>query len=90
MQSCTNLEQGNRRFKIYGFVPKARDLESEENTAADENCYIVVASLDLSMAFDMVNTGLLIRRLQIMGMPSDLICLIRKWLTGRTFYVQVV
>ena len=41
------------------------------------------------MAFDMVNTELLIRRVRIMGMPADLINLIREWLTGRTFYVQV-
>ena len=56
--------------------------------AADENCYVVMASLDLSMAFDMVNTSLLVRRLKNMGMPGDLISLIREWLTGRTFYVQ--
>ena len=41
------------------------------------------------MAFDMVNTELLIRRLRIMGMPLDLINLIREWLVGRSFYVQV-
>ena len=28
--------------------------------AADDKCYVVMASLDLSMAFDMVNTNLLI------------------------------
>ena len=41
------------------------------------------------MAFDMVNTSLLIKRLRVMGMPLDLINLIREWLVGRTFYVQV-
>ena len=48
-----------------------------------------MASMDLSMAFDLVNTELLIKRLKIMGMPSDLIRLIREWLTGRSFYVQI-
>ena len=57
--------------------------------AADENCFVVMASLDLSMAFDMVNTELLVRRLRIMGMPADLVNLIREWLVGRSFYVQV-
>ena len=57
--------------------------------AADENCFVVMASLDLSMAFDMVNTELLVRRLRIMGMPGDLVNLIREWLVGRSFYVQV-
>ena len=41
------------------------------------------------MAFNMLNTELLVKRLQIMGMPLDLINLIREWLVGRTFYVQV-
>ena len=64
-------------------------LQSLIARAADENCYVVMASLDLSMAFDMVNTELLIRRLRIMGMPLDLVSLINEWLVGRTFYVQI-
>ena len=41
------------------------------------------------MAFDLVNVELLIKRLRVMGMPADLIKLIREWLVGRSFYVQV-
>ena len=41
------------------------------------------------MAFDLVNTELLVKRLQIMGLPKDLINLIREWLKGRSFYVEV-
>ena len=41
------------------------------------------------MAFNMVNTEVLVKRLRIMGMPVDLINLIREWLVGRSFYVQV-
>ena len=48
-------------------------LQSLIARAADENCYVVMASLDLSMAFDMVNTVHLIKRLRIMGMPVDLL-----------------
>ena len=33
--------------------------------AADDNHYVVMASLDLSMAFDLVNTELLIKTLKI-------------------------
>ena len=36
-------------------------LQSLIARAADDNCYVVMASLDLSMAFDMVNTELLIK-----------------------------
>ena len=48
-----------------------------------------MASLDLSMAFDLVNTELLVKRLKIMGMPNDLINLIREWLSNRSYYVQL-
>ena len=48
-----------------------------------------MASLKLSMAFDIVNTELLIKRLKVMGMPMDVIELIREWLVGRSFYLQV-
>ena len=64
-------------------------LQSLIARAADENCYVVMASLDLSMAFDLVNIELLLKRLGVMGFPSDLIALIGEWLTGRKFYVQV-
>ena len=52
--------------------------------AVDENCFVLMASLDLSMAFDLVNVELLVKRLKIMGFPQDLITLIREWLTGRS------
>ena len=48
-----------------------------------------MASLDLSMAFDLVNTELLVKRLKIMGLPNDLKNLIREWLKDRSFYVEV-
>ena len=48
-----------------------------------------MASLNLSMAFDLVNVELLIKRLKIMGMPNNLIKLIKERPTGRSFYVQV-
>ena len=61
-------------------------LQSIIARAADENCFVIMASLDLSMAFDLVNTELLVKRLKVMGMPNDLINLIREWLTGRSYY----
>ena len=64
-------------------------LQSIIARAADEKCYVIMASLDLNAAFDLVNVDLLIKRLRIMGMPSDLIKLIREWLIRRSFYVQV-
>ena len=44
--------------------------------AADDRCFVIMASLDLSMAFDLVITELLVERLRIMDMPQDIFQLI--------------
>ena len=43
----------------------------------------------MSIKFDIVNTELLVKRLKIMGLPMDLINLIREWLSNRSFYAEV-
>ena len=58
-------------------------LQSIMGRAADENCFVIMASLDLSMAFDLVNVELLLKRLRVMGFPSYLVTLIGAWLMGR-------
>ena len=57
--------------------------------ALDDDMYVLMASLDLSSAFDVVNVELLIKRLNIIGLPSDVVMLISNWLTTRYFYVSV-
>ena len=42
------------------------------------------------MAFDMVNTNLLVKRLKVMGMPNDVIKLIKEWLLGSKFGWEVI
>ena len=64
-------------------------LQSIIARATDENNYVLMASLDLSAAFDLVNVNLLVKRLKIIGMPKDLVKLIEIWLTDRTFYVEI-
>ena len=49
--------------------------------ALDGNNYALMASLDLSAAFDVVNVELLLKRLQIIGLPDDLVSPIRNWLS---------
>ena len=44
---------------------------------------------DFSAAFDIVNTELLCKRLDIIGIPADVVSLIRIWLTKRFPYVSV-
>ena len=48
-------------------------LQSIIAHAADDRCFVLMASLDLSMAFDLVNTELLVKRLRVMGLPQDII-----------------
>ena len=48
-----------------------------------------MASIDLSAAFDVVNIGLLIKRLKIVGLPGDVVSLIEVWLKNRLFYVEI-
>jgi hypothetical protein len=60
-------------------------LQSIIARAANDDNYVIMASLDLSAAFNLVNIELLIRRLRIFGLPSDLISLIQAWLSCREF-----
>jgi hypothetical protein len=49
----------------------------------------MTASLDLSLAYDLVNVDLLILSLKIVGLPDDIIELLRAWLSNRTFYGSI-
>ena len=46
-------------------------------------------SLDLSAAFDIVNVKLLLTRLRIIGLPTDIVKLIEIWLKERYFYESI-
>ena len=64
-------------------------LQSMIARALDEDCYVALASIDLSAAFDVVDVGLLIKRLRVLGLPNDVITLIEIWLRERYFYVGI-
>jgi hypothetical protein len=49
----------------------------------------ITASLDLSLAFDLINIKLLLKRLKIIDLLYDIITLISAWPSGRSFYVSV-
>jgi hypothetical protein len=55
----------------------------------DNEEYGLVAIMDLSVAFDVVNVKLLLKRLKILGLQNDVMELIRGWLTDRFYYVGV-
>ncbi len=52
--------------------------------ALDDDNYVMVASLDQSSAFDLENIKLLIKRLTIIGLPNNVIQLIKVWLKHRS------
>ena len=64
-------------------------IQSVIARALNEGDYALMSTLDLSSAFDVVNVELLIRRLQIVGLPSDIVSLVSEWLTTRYFFVSV-
>ena len=81
--------------KQHGFKRKhststlSAELLSQISRALDDEEYVIMASLDLSSAFDLVNIDLLIKRLKKVGLPSDIVNLISCWLRNRSFYVNI-
>ena len=57
--------------------------------AVDGDKYALMASLDLSAAFDVVNVELLLKRMRIIGLPPDIVELVSNWLSNRYFYVSL-
>jgi hypothetical protein len=55
----------------------------------DDDKLLLVASLDLSSAFDVANIDLLIKHLRIVGMPLDMVDLVTVWLNNRFHNVSI-
>jgi hypothetical protein len=64
-------------------------IQSQIPRALDEDNYVLLAILDLSTAFDIININLLLKRLNIIGLPQDVIDLVGVWLMERSFYVSI-
>ena len=64
-------------------------LQSIIARALDEGDHVLMASIDLSSAFDVINIKLLLKRLRVVGLPLDLVGLIKIWLNERCFYVEI-
>jgi hypothetical protein len=64
-------------------------LQSMIARVIDEDSYILVSSLDFSATFDIINVPLLLKRLRIGGLPSDVVGFIAKWLTHRSYFVSI-
>jgi hypothetical protein len=64
-------------------------IQSKLAQLLEDNNYAIMASLDLSAAFDVVNKDLLITRLKIMGLSINFVHIIEEWLSDRNAYVEV-
>jgi hypothetical protein len=65
------------------------NLQSIIACALDNDEFALLASLDLSSAFDVVDIRLHIKRLKVFGLPFDVIELIEVWLQDRMYYVSL-
>jgi hypothetical protein len=50
--------------------------------------FVILESLDLSLAFDLVDIKQL-KRLRIVGLPQDIIRLFEVWFKERSFYISI-
>ena len=55
----------------------------------DKMDYALIASLNLSAPFDIVNVRLVMKRLETPGLPPDVLRLIQIWITNRSYYVNI-
>jgi hypothetical protein len=58
-------------------------------SAVENNEYVHVASLDLSFAFDLIYIDLLPKSLKLIGLPKNVLSLIKIWLKERMHYVSI-
>ena len=84
----TNTSQHGFKTK-HSTATAGLTLQSIISRALDQGHFCLMASLDLTAAFDVVNINLLIKRLKIVGLPMDVIELIKNWLSFRQCYVDV-
>ena len=83
----TKSQHGFRKCR--STITAGKELQSLLATEMDGGGYVVVASLDLSAAFDVIDVSELVRRMSNMGIPQDIVGLLSAWLRGRTAYVEV-
>ena len=82
--------QGQHGFKKRrGTSTLSVEIQSLIAKALDDDEFGLVASLDLSAAFDIVNIDLLVKRLKKVGLPNDVVDLIRVWLSNRSYFVSI-
>jgi hypothetical protein len=93
IESTNNVDltgEGQHGFKKgRSTVTALKEIQSQIARKIDEGQYVAMGSLDLTAAFDVVNVDLLMKRLIILGLPSDWLDLLGAWLRDRAAFVEV-
>jgi hypothetical protein len=84
-----SLEINNMALKNKSTAAAGLLLQSIIVKHVDKNELVGMASLDVSAAFDMVYTTWLIKQLKSLGLPNDVVDLIKIWLDGRSFHISI-
>jgi hypothetical protein len=65
------------------------DLQSLIARVLENDEYVLLASLDLSSASDVVDINLLLKRLTVLGLPGDIVGLVEIWFRDRYTFVSI-
>jgi hypothetical protein len=79
-------QHGNKKGK--STTNASLSMQTALAKALEQGHFALMASLDLSSAFDVVNTKLLLKRMKIIGIPNDITELVEIWLKDRTYYIR--
>ena len=89
-EDCDLTGEHQFGFKENSGTEKAcLEIQSRIAQVCDKDEFMVVATVDMSAAFDVVDHNLLIRRLEAMGFPVQLITVVSSWLKDRYFFCAV-
>ena len=70
-------------------ITALKAIQSQIANGIEGGLYVAMGSLDLSAAFDVVNTDLLMVRLATLGLPRDWLELLDVWLRERAAFVEI-
>jgi hypothetical protein len=84
----TSLAKTNTDLKGKSTTTASLSIQTALAKALEQGHLALMASLDLSSAFDVVNIKLLLKRMEIMGIPSDVTELVEIWLKDQTYYIS--
>jgi hypothetical protein len=65
------------------------ELQSIIERALDEDKFVLVSNLDLSSAFELVNIKLLIKKLKILGLPNDVVDLMKVLMEESSYFASI-